>query len=185
MSFIDAIKAYAIEKGTVFRIPKKDTPEYDAIKEIQEKLKHDLDHPVDKTVKKVKPVKQGNTEPVVHSDPIVPTAPKKRQIVSNKKVENVEVEPVAVVKDEPKKAKKVKVSTKVANVEPVIVEEVVTKDVKVPKVKKATRVANVPVIEEVIVTKDVKVAKVKKINNKLDNDPRFIILNTPVRVVFD
>lgn len=184
MSFIEAIKKYAIDTGCNFKIPKKDTPEYDAIKKIQIQMKDQIDHPVDKTVKKVKPVKQGNPEPIVHSEPIVPTAPKKRQIVSKKKVENVEVLPVEAVKDEPKKAKKVKVSTKVANVEPVIVEEVVTKDVKVPKVKKATRVANVESVEEVIV-KDVKVPKVKKINNKVDNDPRFIILNTPVRVVFD
>jgi len=187
MSWINAVKQYAEEKGTAFKLPKKDTVEYDAIKVIQDKLKNAIANPIDKSLKKVKPTKIDNPEEIKpQSDPIIPTVQKVRKAPA-KKVANVPSIAVEEVPDQPKKPKKIRVTNiKVENVEPIIISEVIVKDIKQPKIPKRAKVDNMIVESVETLIPDVKVPRVKKIvKGKVDTDPRFIILNTPIKVCFD
>ena len=214
MSWVEAVKQYAADKGTTFKLPKKDTPEYDAIKSIQEKLKAKEESPVTaeaKPLKKVKAVKTANVEPVVVVEAPVATVQKKRKS-PGPKVANVEAKDIpavvdAVLPEVKKRVRKVKEVIKVDNVEPIMIniaEEPVP--VLVKKEKKA-KVANVvpvqveaevkpeiklpkPTAKEARATKAIKVSATQEVDSKsaakkaLD-DARMIILDKPISFRFD
>jgi len=204
MSWIEAVKAYAIEKGSTFKLPKKNTPEYEAIKVIQMKLKEGATVS-EKPLKKVKAVKTENPEPVVAVEVPVATVQKVRKATSPKH-ENVAPAPVEEVIEPKKRVRKVKEVIKVQNPEPIIITEEVVPDKKVKKVKNVKVPNVVPVEAEPDVKPDIKLpkqtrkeAKATKIKTvsetqeknsktagkKALDDARLIILDKPISFRFD
>jgi len=215
MSWVDAVKQYAADKGVTFKLPKRDTPEYDAIKAIQEKMKAKEESPVAaeaKPLKKVKAVKSANVEPVVVVEAPVAEVQKKRKS-PGPKVSNVEAKDIPAVVAEvlpevKKRVKKVKEVIKVANVEPIMIniaEQPVPVIIK--KESRTRKVANVvpveveaevkpeikvpkPSAKEARATKALKLSATKEVDSKTAakkalDDARMIILDKPISFRFD
>lgn len=214
MSWVAACKQYASQSGTTFKLPKKNTEEYAAIKAIQATLQVEAvkaSDPVQKPVKKIKSVKLDNTGPeIVVADTVVLEVQKTRAKPAPKIVnlEASELPVVAVEVDKPKKVKKVKESTKVQNVveEPVIdVGPVIVKPARAPKKVKVQNIEVDPVVE-VEMKPTVKMPRkssaearankeIKKTADQLEHsakagrqaldDARLLILAKPVNFRFD
>lgn len=214
MSWVEAVKAYAAEKGTAFKLPKRDTPEYDAIKSIQEKLKAKVESPVAaeaKPLKKVKAAKIANVEHVVAVEAPVVEVQKKRKS-PGPKVANVEAKDIPAVVQEvlpevKKRVKKVKEVIKVANVEPIMINIAEEPVAVVVKKEKKVKVANVvpveveaevkpeikvpkPSAKEARATKALKLSATKEVDSKTAakkalDDARMIILDKPISFRFD
>lgn len=204
MSFVNALKAYSLEQGTTFKIPKKGTAEYEAVKAIQERIKLEPPAPSDgsKPAKKVRAAKIANPVPVAEVAPVTPVTVKAAR-KNGPKVANSDVQPEPAVVEEKKKVVRTrKAVVKVANVEPVVeVVEVVTPAKKQPKVK-LQKIANIiqePVIieaapevkikisltkEERLLAKEAKAAT-KNTSKKTPVDARMIILEKPISFRFD
>jgi len=197
MSFVNALKQYSLEKGTTFKIPKKGTPEYEAVKAIQEKLKLEpVSEAGEKPAKKPRAAKVANPVPVVEVAAITPVAVKPAR-KNGPKVANSDVQPEPAVVEEKKKVVRTrKAVVKVANVEPVVeLEPVVTPAKKLPKIK-AVKIPNV-VQEEVIVEAkpEIKIPiskearaqakEAKMASKKTPVDARMIILEKPISFRFD
>ena len=210
-----AVKQYAADKGTTFKLPKRDTPEYEDIKAIQEKLKAKEESPVTaepRPLKKVKAVKTANVEPVVVVEAPVVEVQKKRKS-PGPKVANVEAKDIPAVVQEvlpevKKRVKKVKEVIKVDNVEPIMI-NIAEKPVPViiKKESRTRKVENVvpvqveaevkpeikvpkPSAKEARATKALKVSATQEVDSKSAakkalDDARMIILDKPISFRFD
>ena len=121
MSWINAIKAHALTSGGKYTIPKKDTPEYEAIKAIQAKMASEAPDASPDAVKVRKP-RAPKVATVAVDTPVeilgcTCAAPEKKP--KKVKVVNVVPEVVTVVAPVEVKVKKVK-TEKVSNDKPVI-----------------------------------------------------------------
>lgn len=139
MSWASALKEFATTSGK-FVLPKKDSPEYTAVKAIQERMKKETDAPA--SVAKPKPIKKAKVEnvvvPVAEEIPVVAKKAPKVKAAKAAKAPNVEAEPepepeseTPVVKPKVKAVK----AAKAPNVE-ISIDETVDAPVKVVKQRK-------------------------------------------------
>ena len=117
MSYVQALKELAKETGK-FVVPKRDTPEYEKVRKIQEKLKKEAEAPkpaVDEKKKRVK--KEKVAQPATESTKVVQPAPEKvkEAPVIGEKVAQPASEPTTIITPAPKEKKpRMKKSEKIA-----------------------------------------------------------------------
>jgi hypothetical protein len=168
VSWVDSVKEYAKQSGGTFKIPKKDSDEYKAIKELQEKMTIAELRVVEKTSKRVPKVAPKVEEPVVE---VITKAPiKAKKIVPV--VVPVEVKVEAPVDFKVKKTRIPKVASTVALAPAPVASAIISEaPIKAPRVKKE----KIPgkVVEPVVEVEDTQApVKAPRKSNKVQKEEK-------------
>ena len=131
VSWVEAVKAYAKETGK-WSVPKKGTPEYDAVKALQDKMNSAPIKAPESEVKKRGRPKKPEVAPVEVKEEVAPVVvkEKKEKPIKEKKVKAMEV-PVAPIASVTPIAKEKKKAVKVEPEVPIVKEKPLKKAVKV------------------------------------------------------